>query len=129
MKTNTGYKNDNYILYNGVIYKILKIINKTAKIIIIDIETFLIYSITWQLYGNLKWFRNLEEIEEEKTTHKNYYNINNLLFNYNSDDIFNFNFNESPRLITPNKTNIKYYYRQGLKANTFYKVEQIKNIC
>ena len=129
MKTNIGYKNDNYILYNGVIYKILKIINKTARVIIINIETLLIYSITWQLYGNLKWFRNLEEIEEEKIIHQNYYNINNLLFNYNSDDIFNFNFNESPRLITPNKTNIKYYYRQGLTADTFYKVEQIKNIC
>ena len=38
MKTNSGYKNDNYILYNGVIYKILKIINKTARVIIINIE-------------------------------------------------------------------------------------------
>jgi hypothetical protein len=129
MIKNINYLNEHYVLYNGIIYKILKIINKTAKIIIIDIETLLIYSITWELYGNLKWFRNLEEVEEAKNIHSNFFNINNLKYNYNSDDIFNFNFNENPRLITPNKTNLKYYSRQGLNAKTFYKVEPLINRC
>jgi hypothetical protein len=114
-------KDDTYILFKGCIYKLIKITNK--KIIILNVDTLLLYVIKWGPFCACLWFRTLDEARTNSKIYNNYYNLNNLKFNYDSEDIFNYDMKEPLKLLQPtNQENIKQYKKLGLLCETTYKI-------
>lgn len=98
-----------FMLYRGNIYKKLKIIDKTARVIVRNCKTGYLYSITFHLFANLHWFFIEEDAKEFGKIYDNYFNVTNLRVNCGSEDAHTYNFGEYERLININKSNISLY--------------------
>lgn len=110
--------NDEFLLYKDNIYKFIKM--NDVNIIIMNIKTNSLYSISWGLYLALKHFKKIEEATEQNKLYKNVFVLNQIKTNYNNDDIYNFNLPETPKKIEYTKPNIKHYQELGITALTQY---------
>ena len=106
-----------FMIYKDVIYKTVQ--HNEEKHIIINIDTMVLYSITWELYFSLEWFNTLDQARATKYIYKNVFKLNQLK-HWGQDDIYNYDHIEQPRLMEHNKNNIKHYKKAGITANTNY---------
>ena len=112
---------EQYILFKGGIYKLINISNK--KIIILNVDTLLLYVIKWGPFCACRWFRTLDEARTNFKIYNNFFELNNLKFNYGSEDIYNFDIKEPLKLLQPtSQKNIKQYKKLGLLCETTYKI-------
>lgn len=119
------YHNNNYnmhVLFKGAIYKAIK--ENEKKRIIMNIETNVLYSISWCLFGALECFKTLEEAKEQQKKHYTVFNEFKLKWNYGETNIYNYEPVEQPNQLINNKTNIKHYHQLGLNIETNYKIFQ-----
>jgi hypothetical protein len=88
-----------YLLYKNVIYETFK--HNEAKHIIKDIETNQLFIMSWALFFNLYMFNNLDQVKEHKQKYNNYFNKGQLKYYFDSEDIYNYNYDETLTLYTP----------------------------
>lgn len=100
-----------YMLYKGSIYKTVK--RNEEKHIVMNVETNVLFSITWGLYWMLTKFKTIKEVVEQQKQFKNVFQMNQLEL-LGQTDFHNFEYNEQPKPIEYNRATKKHYDTLGI---------------